>query len=134
MRLPWPFVLAVAACGSPGARLAPDPFDDLDVTPVATHASYDLRWHGALIGDADQRDDGLRLERRERIVVRRGAQAVVHEIGLTIEREGARPVRVECCSRKTVSGVNRCSSPPRRNWYSPPTDRRRCARSVGFSG
>ncbi len=105
MRLPWPFVLAVAACGSPGARLAPDPFDDLDVAPVATHASYDLRWHGALIGDAVQRDDGLRLERRERIVVRRGTQAVVHEIGLTIEREGARPVRVELADGDRASGV-----------------------------
>ena len=105
MRLPWPFVLAVAACGSPGARLAPDPFDDLDVAPVATHASYDLRWHGALIGDAVQRDDGLRLERRERIVVRRGAQAVVHEVALAIERDGARPIRVALDDGDRASGV-----------------------------
>ena len=31
-----------------------------------------------------------------------------------------RPVRVACCSRKTVSGSKRCSSPSRRHWYSPP--------------
>ena len=42
--------------------------------------------------------------------------------------------RVACWSRNTVSGLNRCTSPSRRHWYSPPVCRRRCARSVGFSG
>ena len=37
----------------------------------------------------------------------------------------ARPVLVACCSRKMVSGENRCSSPSRRYWYSPPTSSRR---------
>ncbi|CPB28295.1 Uncharacterised protein [Mycobacterium tuberculosis] len=31
------------------------------------------------------------------------------------------PVRVECCSLNTVSGLNRWYSPSRRHWYSPPT-------------
>ncbi len=43
-------------------------------------------------------------------------------------------LRVECCSRKTVSGLNRCTSPSRRHWYSPPMSSLRCARSVAFSG
>ncbi|MBK7073135.1 MAG: hypothetical protein IPH44_12605 [Myxococcales bacterium] len=105
MRRSWPFVLALTACGPTGTRLTADPFDDLDVAPAATSASYDLRWHGALIGDAVQRDDGLRLERRERIVVRRGAQAVAHEVALTIERDDARPVRVSLDDGDRASGV-----------------------------
>jgi hypothetical protein len=42
--------------------------------------------------------------------------------------------RVACWSRKTVSGLNRCSSPSRRHWYSPPTSSRRCARSASLAG
>ena len=42
--------------------------------------------------------------------------------------------RVECCSRNTVSGLNRCSSPSRRHWYSPPTSRRRCTRWAELDG
>ena len=50
-----------------------------------------------------------------------------------------RRVRVACCSLKTVSGLNRCGSPSRRHWYSPPTSRRRwrelgAARGVGRAG
>ena len=33
------------------------------------------------------------------------------------------PLRVECCSLKTVSGLNRWNSPSRRHWYSPPHSR-----------
>ena len=36
-----------------------------------------------------------------------------------------RRVRVACCSLNTVSGLNRCGSPSRRHWYSPPISRRR---------
>src|SRR3954462_6044222 len=36
-----------------------------------------------------------------------------------------RRARVACCSRNTVSGSNRCGSPSRRHWYSPPTSSRR---------
>ncbi|SKV41848.1 Uncharacterised protein [Mycobacteroides abscessus subsp. abscessus] len=43
------------------------------------------------------------------------------------------PVRVECCSLKTVSGLNRWYSPSRRHWYSPPTSSSRCAHSSGRS-
>src|SRR5665647_2349782 len=43
-------------------------------------------------------------------------------------------VRVECCSRKTVSGSKRCSSPSRRHLYSPPTFRRRCACGLPLTG
>ena len=42
--------------------------------------------------------------------------------------------RVECCSWKTVCGLNRCTSPSRRHWYSPPVSSLRCARSVALSG
>ena len=42
--------------------------------------------------------------------------------------------RVECCSLYTVSGLNRCGSPSRRHWYSPPSSSRRCARSSGRVG
>ncbi len=45
-----------------------------------------------------------------------------------------RRVRVACCSRKIVSGLNRCGDPSRRHWYSPPVCRRSCestAPSVG---
>ena len=31
-----------------------------------------------------------------------------------------RRLRVACCSLNTVSGLNRCGSPSRRHWYSPP--------------
>src|SRR5215470_19833347 len=44
------------------------------------------------------------------------------------------PDRVECCRRKTVSGLNRCGGPSRRHWYSPPTSSRRCAVRDGLSG
>ena len=37
------------------------------------------------------------------------------------------PLRVACCSLKTVSGLNRWYSPSRRHWYSPPVSSRRCA-------
>ena len=47
-------------------------------------------------------------------------------------RTGA--TRVACCSRNTVSGLNRCTSPSRRHWYSPPTSSRRCARSAALAG
>jgi hypothetical protein len=43
-------------------------------------------------------------------------------------------VRVECCSWNTVCGLNRCTSPSRRHWYSPPISSLRWARSVAFSG
>ena len=35
-----------------------------------------------------------------------------------------RRVRVACCSLNTVSGLNRCCSPSRRHWYSPPVSSR----------
>ena len=43
-------------------------------------------------------------------------------------------VRVECCRRKTVSGLNRCGEPSRRHWYSPPVHSRSCARTASSSG
>src|SRR6266545_4229849 len=45
-----------------------------------------------------------------------------------------RPDRVECCSRNTVSGSNRCGSPSRRHWYSPPISRVRCAGRIPSAG
>ena len=36
-----------------------------------------------------------------------------------------RRLRVACCSLKTASGLNRCGSPSRRHWYSPPVSSRR---------
>ena len=44
------------------------------------------------------------------------------------------PLRVACWSRNTVSGLNRCTSPSRRHWYSPPTSSRRWVRSAGLAG
>ena len=38
-----------------------------------------------------------------------------------------RRLRVACCSLNTVCGLNRCGSPSRRHWYSPPVSSRRCA-------
>jgi len=45
-----------------------------------------------------------------------------------------RPLRAECCSRKTVSGSNRCGSPSRRHWYSPPMGRVRCDGAIPLAG
>ena len=92
MRRAWPLVLVVTGCRPPGAR--PLAVDDLDPTPVVRAAAYDLRWNGALIGEAVQRDDGARLVRRERIVVRRGDQVVTDEVVVTVDRDGDRPTRV----------------------------------------
>ncbi len=43
-------------------------------------------------------------------------------------------LRVECCNRNTVSGSNRCGSPSRRHWYSPPIGSRRCAGAMPSRG
>lgn len=93
--------LGVAACRAPAGGVVE--LDDL--APVVRAASYDLRWHGALIGDAEQRDDGARLWRRERIVVKRGAQVVSDELTLVIDREGPRPVRVALDRGAAARGV-----------------------------
>ncbi|CAM5477823.1 hypothetical protein SCALM49S_08778 [Streptomyces californicus] len=44
------------------------------------------------------------------------------------------PERVECWRRKTVSGSNRCGSPSRRHWYSPPISSARCAGAMPLAG
>ena len=45
-----------------------------------------------------------------------------------------RPCRVECWSLNTVVGLNRCSSPSRRHWYSPPISSARCAARISSDG
>ena len=66
-----------------------------------------------------------RMRSRPRRVISRAAwssTSVVYSAKISCRR-----LRVACCSLKTVSGLNRCGSPSRRHWYSPPTSSRRCA-------
>ncbi|MBK9031585.1 MAG: transglutaminase domain-containing protein [Myxococcales bacterium] len=102
MRRSSVIALVVAGCAPPVARSVW--VDDLEVAARAPEAAYDLRWNGALIGEAVQRDDGARLWRRERIVVRRGDLVVTDELTLAIDRADDRPVRVTL-TRGDASGV-----------------------------
>ncbi|MBE7448366.1 MAG: transglutaminase domain-containing protein [Kofleriaceae bacterium] len=96
-----PFVVAVAALAAalagaiacsprPPAALAPagDHAPDPGVTPPP-RVAWALTWRGAAIGGAWEHDDGARLTRRERVVVRRGDEVVVSELTLAIERDAA---------------------------------------------
>lgn len=83
--------LALAgACAAPRPAARGDDADER--APVRPRsAAYDLRWGAALIGEAIERDDGARLERRERIVVRRGDAIVIDELALRIDRADGVP-------------------------------------------
>ncbi len=69
---------------------------------------------------------------RPRSVMRRSAWSLTRDVYCL--KTSYRPSRVACWSRKTVSGSNRCGSPSRRHWYSPPTLRRRWAGEMPFGG
>lgn len=81
---------AVACSPRPPAALAP--VEDHDPDPGAApppRVAWALTWRGAAIGGAWEHDDGARLTRRERVVVRRGDEVVVSELTLAIERDAA---------------------------------------------
>ncbi|MEZ4400429.1 MAG: transglutaminase domain-containing protein [Kofleriaceae bacterium] len=96
--------LVAVAC-APALVQAPATDWPAPPAPVTVRrADYELRWNGALIGFAHQRDDGARLTRRERLVVRRGDVVVQDDLDLTIDREGGRPVLVRL-ERRGVQGT-----------------------------
>ena len=78
-----------SACGAPAApplaAPAPAPASSSDVR------YYTLWWNGARIGTAVEREDRapgrVRLDRRERILVRRGDDLSATELGLTIDAD-----------------------------------------------
>ena len=94
--------------------------------------------HGARVEPLDDLADRLDLVERDRralALLEAPAGRAASSGATTARRPGCVycwktsncRVRVECCSRNTVSGSNRWSSPSRRHWYSPPTASRRCA-------
>ena len=56
------------------------------VRPPA-RVAWALTWRGQAIGGAWERDTPAQLERRERIVVRRGEEVVISDLAITIERD-----------------------------------------------
>ncbi len=69
---------------------------------------------------------------RPRSVIRRSDCSFTREVYCL--KMSYRRLRVECCRRKTVSGSNRCGSPSRRHWYSPPMSSARCAAEMPEAG
>lgn len=97
---------AVALLGCSSAPVVTDPIDWPEAPRRATTAYYDLRWDGALIGEATQRDAPDRLSRTERVTVRRGDAVVTDEVRLEIERVdgAARAVRLSRASGGALTG------------------------------
>jgi hypothetical protein len=90
-------LLAVVVAGCPAAPTT-TALDWPEPGPVgAATAIYDLRWDGALIGEAAQRDSPSLLVRTERVTVRRGEAVVTDELYLEITRVdgAATAVRLE---------------------------------------
>lgn len=91
----WSGRLALAilgACASAPVPMAPA-LDEGELTarPHVTERAYLLSWRGARIGEAREREtrgpDGVVLERRERLIVRRGAHVVATEVAIAIRAD-----------------------------------------------
>jgi hypothetical protein len=79
-----------AACGGPGRVTTDEGAAAAIVDGPARRRgerAYALRWGGAPLGWARERDDGQRWQRREQVVVRRGDAVVASELELTIDRD-----------------------------------------------
>ncbi len=85
--------LAAACGGKPPAF--PDDLDEPLVTRAAAERDvYTLWWNGARIGEVEEElargdDGGVRLERRERVVVRRGDRTSASRVTITIRADAA---------------------------------------------
>ena len=117
-RAPSRFI-AIASVSCASAEIEP-----YDIAPVANR----LTMLGDRLDLLDRDRRPVRAARR-----RRGCATVraVSSAAPTARRRGwctaehvVRRLRVACCSRNTVSGLNRWGSPSRRHWYSPPVSSR----------
>jgi hypothetical protein len=84
-------VLAASACAAP-RTVGPD-VSDAPAPPRDAIRYYTLWWHGERIGSAVEEEratrSGIHLERRERVVVRRGDQLSATELVIAIDADAA---------------------------------------------
>ena len=116
--------IAIASVSCASAEI--DPYD---IAPVAKRFTISATGSTSSIGTGGR--SGVKSNNPRSVPPSRLSRST---LSVYSSNSSKRRCRVACCSRNTVSGLNRWISPSRRHWYSPPTSSRRCAFAVGTSG